>query len=168
MSADGPVSNAPKKTAVKPSAPSAQKALPASSGPRKAPPTTKSATPQRALPSTKPATTSRVGGPTAVKPQGPGVSKPGSNPTKSAQPPQKTASSVNSSGKVVPSQASRPKPVTRKPAAAGGASTAGKSGDILGIGNKPKSQQPNNSSRKPSASDPLAIGADVAQIGKKK
>lgn len=83
---------------------------------------------------------------------------------------------MNSSGKVVPSQASRPKPVARKPAATGGASKAGKPGDILGIGDnfgdasktRPKSQQPKNSSRKPSASDPLAIGPDIAQIGKKK
>lgn len=184
MSADGPVSSAPKKTAVKPSTPqpaqkavgstqNARKALPPSAGPRKAP-STKPATPQKALPSTKPAQNSRVGGPTPVRSQGPGVSKPGSNPPKSAQYPQKTASKVNTSGKVVPSAASRPG--YKKPAATKGASTAGKSGDILGIGDnfadtsktRPKSTQAKISSRKPSASDPLAIGDDIASIGKKK
>lgn len=206
MSADGPVSTPAKKTAVKPSAPaakppSAQKALPASQPAKKALPSSvgsqkalpapsqkSPATPKpntrsqsataksmnRPVPNTRPAQNNKPGGPTAAKTQGPvGVSKPGANTNKSM-----SKSSINSSGKTVISDRSRPKPTAGKAAAARGTSAPAKGGDILGIGNNfgdinktgPKNSQSNNKSgaaRKPSAGDPLALG-DLENIGKKK
>jgi hypothetical protein len=183
--------SAPK--ALPPSTLPAKKALPAPS--QKGPATPKPATrvppakpnvTQKQPPSQKPTPNSKPAGPTSVKSKGPvGVTRPNSAPAKPATNGPKLVSSVNSSGKTMVSPESRPgyrkSAVTRNnpnPMPA-------KGGDILGIGEnfgdisktRPKDSHHKNSSagggggaaaaRKPSASDPLALG-DLENIGKKK
>ncbi|KAK3697712.1 hypothetical protein LTR37_017294 [Vermiconidia calcicola] len=177
MAADGPVSSAQKKTAVKPSAPTAaQKSLPTTAGAKKALPSTGGA--QKALPaaSQRPnASTSQGARPNTGGVQKPTqnsrVSAPSNNARTAGRVPASRPSAASSgaaTGKVSISSESRPK--------VGGAQKPFKSSmgpkskpdpsNMLGVGNTNKG--PAKSPAKPSAGDPLGMGDDLMSMGKKK